>query len=133
MFSFTRQEKTVIITLIVTFTIGTGIITFRKLSNKDGVSGFNSRYSELDKKFSEISKNDSLLNKKFEIDKIKIDINTADKNELMKLPGIGTELSERIINYRNSRGGFEKLDEITNIKGIGKKRLEKILPFIYIE
>ncbi len=128
MFSFTRQEKTVIITLIVTFTIGTSIITFRKLSNKDGISSFSSRYSELDKKFSEISKNDSLLNKKFEID-----INTADKSELMKLPGIGTELSERIINYRNSRGRFEKLDEITNIKGIGKKRLEKILPFIYIE
>ena len=130
MFSFTRQEKTVIITLIVTFAIGTGIITFRKLSNKNGVSSFNSRYSKIDNnhgKYIVVNTN------KFEIDKIRIDINNADKSELMKLPGIGKELSERIINYRNSIGKFEKIDEIINIKGIGKKKLEKILPFVYIE
>ena len=61
MFGFTRQEKSVIIFLIITFTIGTGIITIRKLSYRDTADQFKSRYSELDKEFSEISKNDSIL------------------------------------------------------------------------
>ncbi len=61
MFGFTRQEKSVIIFLIITFTIGTGIITIRKLSYRDTADQFKSRYSELDKEVSEISKNDSIL------------------------------------------------------------------------
>jgi len=138
MFGFTRQEKSVIIFLIITFTIGTGIITIRKLSYRDAADQFKSRYSELDKEFSEISKNDSLLiiqNEKRENQTInlKININTADEGELMKLPGIGTVLSKRIINYRNSVGKFKIVSEIIKINGIGKKKFEKILPHIYIE
>ena len=138
MFGFTRQEKSVIIFLIITFTIGTGIITIRKLSYRDDADQFKSRYSELDKEFSEISKNDSLLiiqNEKRENQTInlKININTADEGELMKLPGIGTVLSKRIINYRNSVGKFKIVSEIIKINGIGEKKFEKILPHIYIE
>ena len=138
MFGFTRQEKSVIIFLIITFAIGTGIITIRKLSYRDAAEQFKSRYSELDKEFSEISKNDSLLTiqkEKRENQTInsKININTAGEGELMKLPGIGTVLSKRIINYRNSIGKFKTVSEITKIKGIGEKKFEKILPYIYIE
>ena len=138
MFGFTRQEKSVIIFLIIIFTIGTGIITIRKLSYRDTAEQFKSRYSELDKEFSEISKNDSLLTiqkEKRENQTInsKININTADEGEFMKLPGIGTVLSKRIINYRNSIGKFKTVNEITKIKGIGEKKFEKILPHIYIE
>ena len=138
MFGFTRQEKSVIIFLIITFTIGTGIITIRKLSYRDAADQFKSGYSELDKEFSEISKNDSILiiqNEKRENQTInlKININTADEGELMKLPGIGTVLSKRIINYRNSAGKFKIVSEIIKINGIGEKKFEKILPHIYIE
>lgn len=138
MFSFTRREKTVIIILIITFTIGTGIIKLREITGKNTSNEFKLRYSELDRKFSDISKNDSLLyiNKSDGADNtanLRININTADKKELMKLPGIGTGLSDRIINYRKNKGSFKSINEITNIRGIGKKRFEKILPFIYIE
>ncbi|NVM00795.1 MAG: helix-hairpin-helix domain-containing protein [Candidatus Helarchaeota archaeon] len=138
MFGFTRQEKSVIIFLIITFTIGTGIITIRKLSYRNTIEQFKSRYSEMDKNFSEISKNDSLFNIQKEKDanqtiNLKININTADEDELIKLPGIGPVLSKRIVSYRKSVGKFKKTSEIINVKGIGKKKFEKILPFIYID
>ena len=138
MFGFTRQEKSVIIFLIIIFTIGTGIITIRKLSYRDATEQFKSRYSEIDKEFSEISKNDSLISIQEEkrtnqTINLKININTAGEGELMRLPGIETVLSKRIINYRNSIGKFKIVSEITKIKGIGEKKFEKILPYIYIE
>ncbi|MFC1562472.1 ComEA family DNA-binding protein [candidate division KSB1 bacterium] len=138
MFGFTKREKTIIIILIITFTIGTGIIHLRKISNKNAGDEFKARYSELDNKFSEISISDSLLDiekKKVSVSKtdLRININTADKVALMKLPGIGTELSDRIINYRTDKGKFKRINEITKIRGIGGGKFEKILPFICIE
>jgi comEA protein len=53
-----------------------------------------------------------------------ISINHATKSELEKLPGIGPALAERIIQYRESRKGFRSLNELTNVHGIGAKKLE---------
>jgi len=57
---------------------------------------------------------------------IMIDINTADADELKKLNGIGDSLAEDIINYRNTNGGFKKIEDIKNVSGIGKSKFEKI-------
>nr|MBP3723931.1 helix-hairpin-helix domain-containing protein [Campylobacter sp.] len=55
----------------------------------------------------------------------KVNINTATKDELMMLPGIGENKAEAIIEYRKNNK-FEKIDDIKNVKGIGEKRFEKI-------
>ncbi len=60
----------------------------------------------------------------------RINVNTADSVLLQRLSGIGPVYASRIIAYRETFGDFETLDELLNIKGIGKKRLEKIKPFI---
>lgn len=50
----------------------------------------------------------------------KVNINTASKSELMKLKGVGRELAEKIIEYREKNGPFQKPEEIRKITGIGK-------------
>ena len=55
-----------------------------------------------------------------------IDINSADEDELIKLSGIGRTLAKRILVYRAKHGKFKSTDELKNVEGIGKKKLEKI-------
>ena len=50
----------------------------------------------------------------------KIDINQADQDELTKLPGIGTSTAAKIAAYRDANGPFESVDELLNVKGIGR-------------
>jgi competence protein ComEA len=55
-----------------------------------------------------------------------ININTADKAELMGLPGIGEELAGRIMRYRTANGPFQGIDEIMNVDGIGEGKFQDI-------
>ena len=58
-----------------------------------------------------------------------VNINTASKKELDALPGIGETLAQRIIDYRSANGPFSTVDELTKVKGIGEKTLEKLKPY----
>lgn len=60
----------------------------------------------------------------------RININTADTLALQALPGIGPVYASRIVAWRKQFGPFEGVEELLHIRGIGEKRLEKILPFI---
>ena len=53
-----------------------------------------------------------------------VDINTADKKELISLNGVGTKKADAIIEYR-SANCFENINELSRVKGIGNKTIEK--------
>ncbi len=61
------------------------------------------------------------------LDDRSIDLNTANAYELTFLKGIGKSLSQRIVEYRIENGAFYSVEDIVKVKGIGKKKLEKIV------
>jgi competence ComEA-like helix-hairpin-helix protein len=59
-----------------------------------------------------------------------ININTADQATLQLLPGIGETYARRIIEYREQNAGFDTVEELLNIRGIGERRLERLRPVV---
>ena len=55
----------------------------------------------------------------------KVNINTATKAELVKLHGVGPGLAEKIIEYRNANGPFQKPEDLRKVQGVGKGLWEK--------
>ncbi len=60
------------------------------------------------------------------LDNLKLDLNQSAYGELAQVPGIGKSIALEIVNYRKAFGGFNSVDEIEKIKGVGKKTAEKI-------
>jgi competence protein ComEA len=61
-----------------------------------------------------------------------LNLNTASAAELEKLPGVGPAMALRIVEYRQKSGGFKRIEELMNVKGIGEKSFLKLKPQITV-
>jgi competence protein ComEA len=61
-----------------------------------------------------------------------VNLNTATQAELEKLPGVGPAMAKTIIEYRQKNGGFKKVEELMNVKGIGEKSFLKLKTLVTV-
>lgn len=149
---FTKNEKRVILFLIIVLTIGFGIKLYVEVISKPELPPYD--FSEFDEKYRKASETyskllsgdttisdslnnaiDSLLRKKQNEYKefLSVNINTATINDFIKLPGIGEAMAGEIVAYRNKKGNFRKIEDIMKVDGIKKAKFDKIKEFIKIK
>jgi competence ComEA-like helix-hairpin-helix protein len=64
---------------------------------------------------------------------LQLNINTAPAESLILLPRIGSIMTQRIVEYRDSVGGFDSLGQLLQVRGIGPKTLNRIRPYLVVE
>ena len=121
MFDLEKRERAIIIFLVTVLLLGLTAIVYRKAHNaiKLEIKSFS-----LEKEPIKTVSPDT---------RGVININEAGLEELMKLKRIGKTLAERIIDYRNSKGRFNSVSEIKNVKGVGDSTFEDIKNNISVE
>ena len=62
-----------------------------------------------------------------------VDLNASNASELAALPRIGPALAQRIVDFREERGGFRSVEELLEVKGIGEKTFAKIKDNCWVE
>ena len=148
MLDFTSSEKRVIFIIAGILIIAGAIQLFQPFTDRQKVID----YSESDSVFSRLSHQSPVLigqdsleneskpiipqetqklkssNKKLE--KFSVNINTAGEAELVKLPRIGPAIAKRIITFRNKNGPFKSIEDLQQVKGIGKKTIYNIKPYL---
>jgi len=116
-----RQEKLIIIFLLITAAVGLSISAYKKINP-----------AQIKVAPSYIQKESADLEGKISSRRL-ININTSDKEELTQIPGIGPALARKIIAYREKNGLFYFPEDITKVPGIGKVKYERIKDFITTE
>ena len=63
----------------------------------------------------------------------KLNLNTANEEQLMMLPTVGPSKAERIVTWRKKNGGFKRAADLRRVKGFGYKTFKKLEPFLDIK
>jgi competence ComEA-like helix-hairpin-helix protein len=101
MLNLTKEEKQVVLFLVIIALAGTGL-------------------NFLSKRFAPVRAMACVSR-----DLGKININTAEKQTLKLIPGVGDKLAQRILDYRNDNGKFNELEDLRKVKGFHNRILEK--------
>ena len=61
-----------------------------------------------------------------------VNVNTATPDQLELLPGVGTARARAIVAHRKQQGGFRKVGDLLDVKGIGESMLQRMRPFVTV-
>src|SRR5262249_10606643 len=62
----------------------------------------------------------------------RLDLNRAERPDLLQLPGVGPNLAERIEDHRREHGAFHRVDDLAAVRGVGPALLERLRPLVYV-
>ncbi len=157
---FTETEIKVILFLAVGFLIGFGIKAYNDNSKteyksydytqEDSLFNFYNNRAEKNLNDEKNRKEKKIVDSKEEVldfsstgfekkkslplpEEKSINLNEADLQTLIRLPGIGKITAQKIIDLRSKKSKFENLKELMEVKGIGKVKFNKIKKFLYIK
>jgi len=128
--ALTDHERKVILFLAGTMLIGVGLRVYR--STFPAAPSFD--YRESDSTFAALSSavNAGTADDTTMAEVELVDLNTATKDALMSLEGIGSVTADRILQYRAQAGRFSRAEDLLHVKGVSRRKLEKIRPYIII-
>jgi comEA protein len=116
MIQLTRQEKQVILFLFSAGLLGIGVLCYKNLAYQPRIEVVSAEAAAKEAAQKKI-----------------VNINTAAKEELVGLPGIGPALAEAIMEYRDKNGAFRDTEELKSVNGIGPAKFERIRSYIRTE
>ena len=135
-----KYRYLIISVLVVVIAVGWIFLYLDKSKPKNydrEIASLNNKIEELDTKINALSQNPQVagVTEDIAVAQVgdKININTANQEELEILPGIGPAKAGDIISYREANGGFKSIEEIQNVKGIGEATFEKMREQIITE
>ena len=157
---FTETELKVILFLAVGFLIGFGIKIYNDNSKpeyksydytkEDSLFNYYNNRAEKNLSAEKNRKENKIVDSKEEVldfssrnfykkksllplEEKSINLNEADLETLIRLPGIGKITAQKIIDLRSKKSKYENLEELMEVKGIGKVKFNKIKKFLYIK
>ncbi|MCY3683442.1 MAG: helix-hairpin-helix domain-containing protein [Gemmatimonadetes bacterium] len=145
MFTFNRNEQIILLMLCGVLIVGI-VIRYLDSRDPDRIPDFEVRKNVVEAPLREEAEvgqslspteadgkaDASKKNEKVEVAPARelIDINSATAKEFERLPRIGPQIAGRIVIYREENGAFKRIDDITKVKGIGTKTLERLRPHL---
>lgn len=143
MFGLTPDEKRVIIFFLLALGLGNAVLLYKKTHPTFAPS---LKYGSLElpkpaeSKFiasDTLNNSPAFFKKETQSRKAlltgKININSAGQSDLEKLPNIGPVMAKKIINFRNSSGGFRQVEDLMKVKGIGNKKFNKLRDHVFVD